>query len=79
MAGRLENRIVKLEKVRGPKPSYVIRVSDPMTKLELALLAAARADGRPVALVPHKWTGNSEDWAAQAGAAAEARRNPHVH
>ena len=78
MASNIENRVTKLERVRGAERTFVIRVSDPMTKLELALLAAAKADGRPVALVPHVWTGSSEDWAVHAGAAAAARRVPQV-
>ena len=77
-ASNLENRVVKLEQFRGPKRTYVVRVSDPMTKEGLAGLAAARAQGREVAIMPHKWTGSSEEWAAQARAAAAARRD-HVH
>jgi hypothetical protein len=71
----LENRIVKLELVRRPNRTYVVRVSDTMTKAELAQLAAARAEGRNVAIMPHKATCSSEEWAAQAKAAAAARRD----
>ena len=74
MASNIENRIVKLEAKRGAKRTFVVRVSDPMTKAELAQLAAAKAEGRKVAIVPHKATCSSEEWAAKAKAVAEAKR-----
>ena len=64
MASHLENRIAKLELVRGPKRTYVIRVSNPKTKAELAELAAAEAEGRKVILAPHPVASLAE-WVAK--------------
>jgi hypothetical protein len=62
MTGRgLETRIAKLERVRGPTASYVVSVSDPPTSDELAELARARAEGRCVAILPHKCA-TAEEW-----------------
>jgi hypothetical protein len=66
MASNLENRIVKLELVRGPKRSYVVRVSNPKTKAERAELAAAAAEGRNVAVMPHP-VATSAEWIARYG------------
>jgi hypothetical protein len=69
MASNLENRIVKLELVSGPKRSYVVRVSNPKTKAELAELAAAAAEGRKVILAPHPVASLAE-WVAKYGHAS---------
>ena len=67
MASNIENRIIKLESRRGAKRrTYVVHVSDHMTKKELAELAAARAEGRPVAIMPHACADWAE-WVARYG------------
>ena len=71
MASHLENRIGKLEKVRGPKPSYVIRVSYPeKTKAERAELAAAAREGRKFIIAPHPVASLAE-WIARYGSNRE--------
>jgi hypothetical protein len=48
------------------KRSYVIRVSNPKTKAELAELTAATAEGRKVAVMPHQ-VATSAEWIAKYG------------
>lgn len=61
MSRNLEIRIAKLEQWRMPRPPYVVRVSDPRTPQDQAVIAAA---GRPVAVLPHK-CGSVEEWAVR--------------
>jgi hypothetical protein len=66
MASNLENRIAKLERVRGPKRSYVVHVSNPKTKAELAELASATEEGRRVIVAP--WpVATVAEWVAKYG------------
>jgi hypothetical protein len=65
MASNLENRIVKLELVRGATRGYVIRLSDPPTSAELAEIAAARTEGRRHIIAPHPIT--TSEWLAKYG------------
>jgi hypothetical protein len=65
MTGKsLETRIAKLERFRQPTASYVVSVSDPPTSDEQAELAQAKAEGRFVAILPHKCA-NAEEWLAK--------------
>jgi hypothetical protein len=61
MSRTLEGRIVKLEQYRAPRKSYVIFVSDPPTAAEQAELDEAAAEGRKVAVIPHKCE-TVEEW-----------------
>jgi hypothetical protein len=66
MTTNLARRLVKLEARRGAKRSYVIHVSNPKTKAELAELAAAAAKGRKVAVMPHP-VASSAEWIRKYG------------
>jgi hypothetical protein len=60
MATNFENRIAKLEAHRGAKRSFVIRVSDPKTRAELAELAAAATENRNICVMPFKCATSAE-------------------
>ena len=66
MTTNLNHRLVKLEARRGAKRRYVIRVSNPKTGAERAQLAAAAAEGRKVAVMPHP-EASSDEWVAKHG------------
>jgi len=59
----LGSRISRLERFRQPFASYVVRISKPPTKEELADLARANAERRPVAILPNKCA-TAKEWLA---------------
>jgi hypothetical protein len=66
MSQNLHTRVARLEQRRAPRRQYVVRVSDPKTPGDYTAIAA---DGRPVAVLPHK-CGSVEEWAARYPAGA---------
>jgi hypothetical protein len=61
MIRNLEGRITKLEQTRGPRRTYVVRVSVRRTSAEIEMIAEAAREGRRIALVPHK-VATMEEW-----------------
>jgi hypothetical protein len=63
IARGIAGRIVKLEQVRRPRSSYVLRLSSPPTLEELAAIEDAKSEGRRFAILPPVCT-SVEEWLA---------------
>lgn len=67
MIGRsLKTRIARLEDHRRPKAGYVLRLSEPATTEELSQVLCARAEGRRIAIMPHRCA-TADEWLAKCG------------
>jgi hypothetical protein len=53
MASNFKNRIAKLERVRGPKRSYVVHVSNPKSSGRLTSRCCVRFSFSPLCILVH--------------------------